>query len=360
MKFIINFLFTSIIIIFSSEAIAQGNKNSLIWGKDDRSNIVENWKKVDYMLLDSINLNDFDIFSPHALTLNNKNQLAVMAWWDRIVYIFDLNDLNNPIKLQTRMGRGPGEYEYPFDMFLNNNILWISDMGLRKVESWNIETNNLILTHNFNNVFIKPDQVAVCNNSAGVKNLLLLSTQYGPGINKSLGILHTYTIQNNKIEPLKTFQKLDNDAERYPYVIQGDLACTRENEFLYSGDFTGSIRKYNIYGDLIYSTTAVNSYYDEPLYYVLDNGNMTKRNPEAVRINDNIFYIDNKVYISRSHDKRGYIHGIDVYSEEDGSYIESYKIPAIAKEIIVTSSKLITVEYREDGHDLKIYARKVR
>src|SRR5690554_2369436 len=134
-------LLTIALIILSVEATAQVNSENILLSEGQNSTgEKENWRVINYALLDSINLDEFGIYYPHALTINKQNRLAIMAWDNRAVYIFELTDLNSPKKIPTRMGRGPGEYEYPFDMFLTNNSLWISDIGLRKIDAWNINS----------------------------------------------------------------------------------------------------------------------------------------------------------------------------------------------------------------------------
>src|SRR5690554_2257011 len=118
-------LLTIALIILSVEATAQVNSENILLSEGQNSTgEKENWRVINYALLDSINLDEFGIYYPHALTINEQNQLAMMAWDDRSVHIFDLSNLNNPKKIPAKKGRGPGEYEFPFDMHLSNQKLW--------------------------------------------------------------------------------------------------------------------------------------------------------------------------------------------------------------------------------------------
>lgn len=322
--------------------------------QDIFQNETEIWKEKPFIKVDSVALEDHGIFYPHALTANENDQVAIMAWDDREVVLFNLKDLHNPERLNTRRGRGPREYESPFDMFLAQDKLWISDIGLRKIDVWDIDEKRMDHTFSVNNRFIKPDQISACDNEEDTYSLFVLSTQYGFGFNDQEGIMHKYKFQNGKLNLTNTFQPLSNDHERYPYVITGDIACS-ENELYYSADYSGTIRNYNESGQLDYYRTGVNSDTDEPIFFYRENGN-TIRNRDAIRINGNLFVINERLYIERSRNSDADIHSLDVYEKQSGKYLHSIKLPALTKEIALTTEFLVAIEFRgNDGYDLKLY-----
>lgn len=317
-----------------------------------------NWKTIKFTLEDSTYLDDHSIFYPHAMTVNKQLDIAMMAWGTRHVYYFQSGKLNNSMKINTNRGRGPGEYESPFDMYLGeDNMLWIADIDLRKFDIWDLKSKKLKYTYSLNNRFIKPDQIASCS----VKNsndtiLYVLSTQYGNGYDNKEGILHQYDFQNGELILSNTFQKISNDNERYPYVLTGDIICNREGDLIYSGDFTGTLRKYDRAGNIEFFRTASDVLVEEPLFINLSDG-MTRFNPDAPRINGEVFLNDSDLLlVSRSRNIDRDIYGVDVYSLISGDYMFTFEIPFPAKEIYIQNNKLIAIEFNpNEGHDLKIY-----
>lgn len=315
------------------------------------------WSEIEFNLIATNSLEDHDIFYPHALTANEQGVIAVMAWDNRSVFIFEKENLSKTLELGTRRGRGPKEYEHPFDMYLTNTgKLWISDINLRKIDVWDIHNQHLKNSFVIENRFIKPDQIIQCENSTDEANILyVLSTQYGVGKNSDEGILHQYVVEESKLDLIKTFQELSSTDERYPYVITGDINCSADGELFYSGDFTGTIRKYNRSGELLYHRTASNYIVEEPLFF--KNDNSTRFNPEAPRINGGIFLVDDLLFVSRSRNTDRKIYGVDVYSTTNGNYLRSFELPAPAKEIVLISNRLVTIEYTDDGgYSLGLYS----
>ncbi|MFP8488532.1 hypothetical protein ACKGJO_05470 [Gracilimonas sp. Q87] len=319
---------------------------------------ISNWKTLKFTLEDSTYLDSHSIFYPHAMTVNKQLDIAMMAWGSRQVYYFQSGKLNNIIKINTNRGRGPGEYESPFDMYLGeNNMLWVADIDLRKIDIWDLKSKKLKYTYSLNNRFIKPDQIASCslNNSSDLV-LYVLSTQYGNGYNNKEGILHQYDFQNDELILSNTFQEISNDDERYPYVLTGDIICDDEGDLIYSGDFTGTLRKYDRAGNIEFFRTASDVLIEEPLFINLNKG-MTRFNPSAPRINGEIFLNDSDLlFVSRSRNRDRDIYGVDVYSVHTGNYMFTFDIPFPAKEIYIQNDKLISIEFNpKEGHDLKIY-----
>ncbi len=305
-----------------------------------------------------MSLEDHSIFYPHALTVNSQLDIAVMAWNKRETYIFKNGVLSNSTQISTRKGRGPGEYEFPFDMYLTDEgLLWISDIGLRKIEVWDINANHLNQTFTLRNIFTKPDQIVSCNReSLETKSIYVLSAQYGYGYEKKDGMMYKYIENGKNLDLVNTFQKLSEDEERYPYVITGDLACTDDGGVIYSGDFTGSIRRYNKDGDIMYYRTAADVVVEEPLFFKLSE-DVTRYNPEAPRINGEIFINEkNQLLVSQSRSRSRAIFGVDVYSVDTGAYEYSFRTPHIAKEIAIVGNTLLSIEKRgEEGYDMKRY-----
>lgn len=317
-----------------------------------------NWKSLKFTLEDSTYLDNHNIFYPHAMTVNKQMDIAMMAWGSRKVYYFKSGKLKNSIKINTNRGRGPGEYESPFDMYLGeNNMLWVADIDLRKIDIWELKSNKLKHTFSLNNRFIKPDQIASCNvNNSNNTILYVLSTQYGNGYDNKEGILHKYEFQNGELVLSNTFQRISKDDERYPYVLTGDIICNYEGDLIYSGDFTGTLRKYDSAGNIEFFRTASDILVEEPLFINLNDG-MTRFNPDAPRINGEVFLNNsNLLLVSRSRNVDRDIYGVDVYSFITGDYIFSFEIPFPAKEIYVQNNKLISIEFNpKEGHDLKVY-----
>lgn len=317
-----------------------------------------NWRSLKFTLEDSTYLDDHSIFYPHALTVNKQLDIAMMAWGTRQVYYFKSGKLNNSTKVNTNRGRGPGEYESPFDMYLGeNNRLWIADIDLRKIDIWDLKSNELKYTYSLNNRFTKPDQIASCSvNNSNDTILYVLSTQYGNGYDKKEGILHQYDFKNGELILSNTFQEISNDDERYPYVLTGDIICNSEGDLIYSGDFTGTLRKYDRAGNIEFYRTASDVSVEEPLFININDG-MTRFNPDAPRINGEVFLNDpDLLLVSRSRNTDRDIYGVDVYSLITGDYMFTFEIPFPAKEIYIQNNKLISIEFNpKEGHDLKIY-----
>lgn len=172
-------------------------------------------------------------------------------------------------------------------------------------------------------------------------------------------MIHKYAHNNKNLDLVNTFQKLSEDQERYPYVMTGDIACASDGGVMYSGDFTGTIRRYNEEGKVIYYRTAADVVVEEPLFIDRKDGT-TRYNPEAPKINGEIFINDkSQLLVSRSRSRSRAIFGVDVYSVDTGAYEYSFRTPQVAKEIAIIGNTLLSIEPRgEEGYDLKRYGLK--
>ena len=343
-------------ITFSSALMAQENGTTvLISDKKDSDQI--KWIEGNFKLLESVNLDSLEIFSPYFLSLNDVGGLAMLDWDQRTLFYFSDEDFQNPIRVGGKKGRGPGEYESPFDIYLSNDKkIWIPDSDLRKIDIWDLGSNKLHASYKLKNRFVKPDKIELCEDKDGKwEKIYILSSQYGIGYEKKEGILYQYDIKDQQLINVDTFQELSIDNERYPYVITGHIGCSNIGQLYYSGDFSGSIRKYDSNNELLFYRNAVNLEIKEPLFLKANN-DFTRYNPEAPRINGESFLIKNKLFVGHSRTKDRYIYAVDIYSTEEGEYLYSFKLPVPAKEMAISESKIYLFEYAgKSGFNLKAY-----
>lgn len=344
-----------LLLFFPLGVLSQSSPTVLISQDKDSDNIV--WKDGKFKLIESKNLDSLGIFDPYFLTINDIGNIVLMDWGQRSLFYFMNNKIGNPIKIGGNKGRGPGEYETPLDIYLTNNgEIWVPDTELRKIDVWDSKTNQLEKTFKIENRFVKPDKITFCENSDGdFDRLYILSSQYGYGFKKEEGILHQYDIEEGRLEILNTFQKLTEDDERYPYVVTGHINCSDKNELFYTSDFSGTIRKYDIDNQLVFYRNTAGFEVKEPLFIKVRE-DFTRYNPEAPRINGESFLNGDKILVGHSRAKDRYVYGIDIYSERDGKYMHSIKLPVPAKEMAIHGNELYLLEYAGDfGFNLKVY-----
>ncbi len=315
------------------------------------------WEKGNFVLEKNFNLDSLGIYTPYFLSVNDKGSLAMLDWEQRSVYYFPESDLENPYKVGGKKGRGPGEYQTPFDIHLSNkNKIWIPDSDQRKIDIWDSKSRELESSFQIKNKWVKPDKIELCeNNEEDWEKIFVLSSQYGPGFKNQEGILHQYDIKSRDLVNIDTFQEISKDDERYPYVVTGQIKCSADGELYYTGDFSGTIRKYNSNNEMVFYRSAAGFKVKEPLFIKVKK-DFTRYNPEAPRVNGESFVIGNKLFVGHSRTKDRYVYAVDVYEIGKGRYLYSFKLPVPAKELAITSERIYLFEYAgEKGFNLKIY-----
>tara|TARA_R110002124_G_scaffold194258_3_gene361380 strand:- start:24483 stop:25562 length:1080 start_codon:yes stop_codon:yes gene_type:complete len=350
-------LFTLFLLLFFPKVIFSQLSDSsvLISEKGDKDQV--QWNEGKFNLIKSVNLDSVGIFTPYFLSVNDLGNLAILDWEQRSVYFFPSDDLENPVKVGGKKGRGPGEYETPFDIHLSNsNKIWIPDSEQRKIDIWDSKVRKVESSFKISNKWVKPDKVELCESDDGSwEKIYILSSQYGPGVKNKEGILHQYDIVNNSLVNIDTFQKLSKDDERYPYVVTGQIQCSVDGELYYSGDFSGTIRKYSSNNQLLFHRNAAGFKVEEPLFIKVKE-DFTRYNPAAPRVNGESFLIGDKFYVGHSRTKDRYVYAVDVYDSENGEYLYTFKLPVPAKELAISESKIYLFEYAgKSGFNLKVY-----
>ena len=334
--------------------LAQDKNSKKLISKVPDQDII-NWTEEEFEKQVVIKLDEIGVFMPYFLSVNDEGDIALLDWSQRTVFLIRNNEYGEIEKIGGKKGRGPGEYETPFDILLTNDKkIYISDIESRKIDIWNTDKKKLEHSFKLEERFVKPDKIVICNEDS-TKMLYVLSTQYGYGYNDQSGILHKYIVNENSIQIQNTFQELEDDDERYPYVITGQIACDIDKSFFYSGDFTGTIRRYDSNGELNFVRNAASNKIEEPLF-IKNRKDHTKFNPKAPRVNGEIFINGQYLIVGHSRKKDRYIYGLDYYSKLTGKYIKTIKLPVPAKEIAIKNEKLYLIEYRnKEGFNLNIY-----
>jgi hypothetical protein len=326
--------------------------NSTNIEKEDQQVLIE----ADIKLIESLTLSELDIYSPSNLTVNSKGDIALMAWSTRKIFFFEDGKLQKPVRLKSSEGRGPGEYEAPFDMYLTDErMIWVSDFQRRKIDRWDPLKNKVTLSHTISEMFVEPDHLVECYDG-GKRKVYTVSVAYGPTKSGKVGLFHSFLVEGDELIPLNTFQQLSEKDERRSYVVTGDIACGDDPESIfYAGSYSSTIRKYINGGELSFYRNSVDTDLKEPIF-IKTSKTTTRINPKAPKVNNGVFNAKGKLIVVTSNRIHDYSQYLDFYDKDSGAYEFSVTLPALAREVVLNDNNLVAIEGVEtEEYVLKVY-----
>lgn len=277
-------------------------------------------------------LSDFEIYRPNLLDIYKGNKAIFFDFASYNVIVFDMK--SGEFNYFGNRGKGPKEFGQIFDLKVDEDgVVYLLDTGNNKIVKWH-HLGDYREEISVGSRFIIPARFTLCK---GQNIMYVLSSQYGKD-----GLLHRY----NKSGDLKnSFHLIEDNKERSPYYTDGKLTCDDEGSVYYAKRYVNDILKFNNEGKKVYTIPV----FDTEKFKDIDivNGKFYALNPGAPRYSSNIYYLNEKLFVSYSGLPKNFRYRyIDVYSDTNEKYLHSIKLPFEFKEFVI-DEKSISI-FRED------------
>lgn len=294
-------------------------------------------KYPDYKLeiVQDILLSDFEIYRPNLLDIYKGNKAIFFDFASYNLIVFDMK--SGEFNYFGNRGKGPKEFGQIFDLKVDEDgVVYLLDTGNNKIVKWH-HLGDYLEEVSVGSRFIRPARFSLCKDS---NIMYVLSSQYGKD-----GLLHRY----NKSGNLKTsFHQIEGNKERSPYFTDGKLACDNEGNVYYAKRYVNDILKFNNEGEEVYTIPV----FDTEKYEDIDivNGKFYALNPSAPRYSSNIYYLNDKLFVSYSGLPKNFRYRyIDVYSDTDEQYLHSIKLPFEFREFVIDEESISIFRENERG-----------
>ena len=297
----------------------------------------DNRTYADYKLeiVQDILLSDFEIYRPNLLDVYKGNKAIFFDFASYNLIVFDMK--SGEFNYYGNRGKGPKEFGQIFDLKVDDDgVVYLLDTGNNKMIKWH-HLGDYREEVSVGSRFIRPARVSLCK---GSNIIYVLSSQYGKD-----GLLHKY----NKSGDLKTsFHQIDGNKERSPYYTDGKLACDDDGNVYYAKRYVNDIFKFNNEGERVYTIPVFDTEKFEDIDIV--NGKFYALNPAAPRYSSNIYYLNDKLYVSYSGLPKNFRYRfIDVYSEKNQEYLHSIKLPFEFREFVIDEESISIFREDESG-----------
>jgi hypothetical protein len=288
-----------------------------------------------FEIVEDILLSEHEIFRPNLIDAYKDEKIVFFDFTRSKLVIYDID--NNSFSLLGNKGRGPKEFGQIFDLKVDNDgEIYLIDTGNYKMVKWGVN-GDYLGEMSVGSRFVKPARFALCKNS---DLMYILSSQYG-----RKGLLHLYD-KDGTLK--KSFHKIANKEERFVYYTDGSLTCGEQNNLYYVKLYINEIMKFNPKGQIEYELPVYNSEPNEEL--IITKGNFITLNPEARRYSGDVYYLNNKLFVSYLGLPQNFrFRYIDVYSENKQEYLHSIQLPYEFREFAITDDKIVTIREDEDG-----------
>lgn len=272
-----------------------------------------NYKDVELDLIQEIITDEYDIYLPQTLSIDNENNLVFLDQATMKIYLSSISSIDFK-SFGNGKGRGPGEFLSVWDMVVDNegNIL-TTDMDKIKVIQWNTN-GEFIAEYNLGSKHLTPSRMAVCNNHDW---MYILSAQYGPN-----GIIHRVGRDGKHHN---VFQKIKNQMERMPFYTDGNLACDEKGNLIFASAYNDFIRKYSPDGTMIFEKKVFD--FEPNKNIMIRDGRFFEKAEDTRRSSGEIYTIEDHFIVGYSNRVDELMNTIDFYKVKDGGYEYSIKLP---------------------------------
>lgn len=291
----------------------------------------------DYKLekIQDILLSDYDIFRPNLIDINKGGSIIFFDFARYELVVYEMG--SKAFQFYGNRGKGPKEFGQIFDVKVDeNDDIYLVDTGNNKIVKWALQ-GKYIGEMSVGTRFIRPARFTLCKDS---DVMYILSSQYGRD-----GLLHKYDKAGNLQQ---SFHKIEGNKERSPYFTDGTLACDEHQNLYYAKRYVNEIMKFDKNGEHVYTIP----FYDTEKYKDIKivQGKFYALNPSAPRYSSNIYYLDEKLYVSYSGLPKNFRYRfIDVYSEVSQEYLYSIQLPFEFREFVMNEKRIIILREDEKG-----------
>ena len=289
---------------------------------------------VDYELeiVQDIMLSNYEIFRPNLLDIYKGDKAIFFDFASYNLIVYDM--ISGEFNYYGNRGKGPKEFGQIFDLKIDEDgVVYLLDTGNNKMIKWH-HLGDYREEVSVGSRFIRPARFSLCK---GSNIMYVLSSQYGKD-----GLLHRY---NKSGKLITSFHQIEGNKERSPYYTDGKLACDDEGNIYYAKRYVNDIFKFNNKGERVYTIPVFDTEKFEDIDIV--NGKFYALNPGAPRYSSNIYYLNDKLYVSYSGLPKNFRYRfIDVYSENNQEYLHSIKLPFEFREFVIDEESISI--FRED------------
>lgn len=286
-----------------------------------------NWKPISLHKVGVLGGENQELINPAIIRTDRTGNVFIFDYGDLKLKRYD-EDGSFVRSYGNGRGEGTGKFKNPTDFAIDRNgNIWVCDPVAEKITIFEGDTGKVIET-------IRHDRASVRINLMKGGNYAVLTEDretymfriYGP---------------NHKL--ISSFGQFLKDQERTEIVLGGFLASDSVS-FTYVGSYTGLIVSYTAEGNLRYYTRTVAP--PDPLPPVIRNASGTIHvDRDALYTSLGLSVVGGKVYnLGTVEDSSGERHRvIDVYSNQNGAYLYSLRLPEPAIRVYVSDDYLYTI-----------------
>jgi len=274
-------------------------------------------------------LNSTSLKAPEKMQADNNGNLFVLDWSDLRVKEFSPDG-----KLVRAFGEeagSPGAFVNPTGFALDSDgNLWVCDLKQQRIG---------VLNRDGSKRTIKPQDTVYRIAAIGDK----MMTMIAPGDSR---LFETYDLSGQQ---LNSFGELLEDQSHKGIILDGDIvADAANNGIIYGGRYVGIIGAYDVEGKQRFLVQTIDR---SPPPTVLTTEVRQKVKPNTTRpvislsVLGNELYVLSGVHTDGSAGSGGKV--MDVYNKQDGRYLYSWELPAVATEAVMTANHVYIRSYSE-------------
>ena len=294
---------------------------------------------------DSLNLATLGIYRPGWIRLNKTLLFISNNVGEYKIVALDKHDLKEDDSLNIHKGKGPGEMVNFMDFDVRDSLLVLVDENQRKMEFWKLP-----------DVFLK--EVVMPNPKVSPHRLQIISADryliFSPMYSSSF----LFNVVNGKGDRVSEFAKIPANYNMFAY--EGETRFVGKNMY-YAGFSEPLLKKYTLTGRLDYSVSTIDNYNTTGNYVTIQGGtNAVMRYAPGALFSTPDFDVDKSYwYVLPAPNGDPKFTYMDIYKEESGDYLATFKLRHFAVHVRVDNQFIYTIEKEKDNYLLTVYKNNI-
>ncbi len=297
--------------------------------------------------VDSLKLSTIGIYRPGWIRLNKTHLFISNNVGEYKIVVLDKHNLKEKEvdNLNIQKGKGPGEMVNFMDFDVRDSLLVLADENQRKMEFWKLP-DTFLKEVVMPNPKVSPHRLQIIN----AKRYMLFSPTYSSGF--------LFNIVDGKGNRVSGFFKIPANYNKFAY--EGEIRLVG-NELYYAGFSEPILKKYTLKGRLEYSVSTIDNYNTAGNYATIQGGTQTvMRYAPGALFSTPDFDVSKKYwYVLPAANGDPKFTYLDIYDEENGDYLATFKLRHLAGMLQVDDHFIYTIEKEKDNYLLTVYKNNI-